>query len=170
MRSTRRRPPLSWSKGACGPPTRRPRRCSAGHGRSAWARRSLTPRRSHGGSLTPLSRSVWCMVADGRGDGLVVRGRVVLEDRVLEDGEVVVRDGRIKQIREATPVPREPAAGLHADPPVRSAAWVLPGLVDIHCHGGGGASFPDARTLDEVLPAVAEHLQHGTTSLVASLV
>ena len=47
---------------------------------------------------------------------------------------------------------------------------ILPGLVDIHCHGGGGASFPDAATAQEVMTAVAEHRRHGTTSLVASLV
>jgi N-acetylglucosamine-6-phosphate deacetylase len=55
----------------------------------------------------------------------------------------------------------------------RARTWrglILPGLVDIHCHGGGGQSFPDAATADDALVAVREHLRHGTTSLVASLV
>src|SRR5699024_6349815 len=47
---------------------------------------------------------------------------------------------------------------------------LLPGLVDLHCHGGGGASFPDASDAAEMLTAVREHRRHGTTSLVASLV
>jgi N-acetylglucosamine-6-phosphate deacetylase len=47
---------------------------------------------------------------------------------------------------------------------------ILPGLVDIHCHGGGGQSFPDAASPAEAMAAVQEHLRHGTTSLVASLV
>lgn len=42
--------------------------------------------------------------------------------------------------------------------------------MDLHCHGGGGASFPDATGLEDMLTAVAEHRRHGTTSLVASLV
>ncbi|MDR2114214.1 MAG: amidohydrolase family protein [Bifidobacteriaceae bacterium] len=48
--------------------------------------------------------------------------------------------------------------------------YILPGLVDIHCHGGGGQSFPDATTVEEALIAVHEHRRHGTTSVVASLV
>ena len=58
-------------------------------------------------------------------------------------------------------------------PPCPEYRWdglILPGLVDLHCHGGGGASFPDANTTAEVMTAVSEHRRHGTTSLVASLV
>ncbi|WP_338748512.1 N-acetylglucosamine-6-phosphate deacetylase [Janibacter alittae] len=46
---------------------------------------------------------------------------------------------------------------------------LVPGFVDVHCHGGGGASFTtgDASDAQQV---VAAHLRHGTTSLVASLV
>jgi N-acetylglucosamine-6-phosphate deacetylase len=47
---------------------------------------------------------------------------------------------------------------------------ILPGLVDIHCHGGGGQSFPDAVSVEQAMVAVMEHRRHGTTSLVASLV
>ena len=42
--------------------------------------------------------------------------------------------------------------------------------MDLHCHGGGGASFPDAEGPEDMLTAVHEHRRHGTTSLVASLV
>jgi N-acetylglucosamine-6-phosphate deacetylase len=47
---------------------------------------------------------------------------------------------------------------------------ILPGLVDIHCHGGGGQSFPDAKTTSQAMTAIKEHRQFGTTTLVASLV
>ena len=46
---------------------------------------------------------------------------------------------------------------------------LLPGLVDIHCHGGGGASFT-AGSADEARAAATHHLQHGTTTLLGSLV
>jgi N-acetylglucosamine-6-phosphate deacetylase len=46
---------------------------------------------------------------------------------------------------------------------------VTPGLVDIHCHGGGGTSF-DSRDPQEALSAAAFHRRHGTTRLWASLV
>lgn len=48
--------------------------------------------------------------------------------------------------------------------------WIIPGLIDIHCHGGGGASFPDATTDDEVRTAIAAHRTLGTTAMMASLV
>ena len=48
------------------------------------------------------------------------------------------------------------------------AATVVPGFVDIHNHGGGGASFSGGH--DETVAAVALHRRHGTTTLVASLV
>lgn len=50
------------------------------------------------------------------------------------------------------------------------AGWITPGFVDIHCHGGGGASFPDDHSPEGVATAVAAHLDLGTTALVASTV
>lgn len=49
------------------------------------------------------------------------------------------------------------------------AATIVPGFVDTHVHGGGGANFSAASTA-ETSSAVAMHRRHGTTTLVASLV
>lgn len=48
------------------------------------------------------------------------------------------------------------------------AATVVPGFVDTHVHGGGGASFSGGH--DDVRAAVSLHRRHGTTALLASLV
>lgn len=48
--------------------------------------------------------------------------------------------------------------------------YIIPGLVDIHCHGGGGASFPDNPTDESITAAIMTHRRMGTTALVASLV
>lgn len=87
---------------------------------------------------------------------------------VIEDG-VVVYDGEV--VRWVGAVDQVPAElrGV-ADGAERYEGHVLPGLVDLHCHGGGGASFPDAADAEAARTAVAEHRRHGTTSLVASLV
>lgn len=45
---------------------------------------------------------------------------------------------------------------------------VIPGFVDTHVHGGGGASFSGGT--DATATAVALHRRHGTTTLLASLV
>ncbi|WP_409375074.1 N-acetylglucosamine-6-phosphate deacetylase [Streptomyces justiciae] len=46
---------------------------------------------------------------------------------------------------------------------------LVPGFVDIHNHGGGGASFTSG-TADDVLTGIHTHRVHGTTTLVASTV
>ncbi|HEX2286672.1 MAG TPA: N-acetylglucosamine-6-phosphate deacetylase [Mycobacterium sp.] len=49
------------------------------------------------------------------------------------------------------------------------AVTVVPGFVDTHVHGGGGANFSTASHAD-TSSAVALHRRHGTTTLIASLV
>lgn len=100
-----------------------------------------------------------------------VRGRVVTPNKIIVDGAVVIAGDAIVWVGEAT---KAAEAGFEAE--VRAAKspteghYVIPGLVDLHCHGGGGASFPDADSKDEAQKAILEHRRHGTTSLVASLV
>nr|WP_107057548.1 N-acetylglucosamine-6-phosphate deacetylase [Streptomyces sp. NRRL S-646] len=47
--------------------------------------------------------------------------------------------------------------------------WLVPGFVDLHNHGGGGASFTSG-TVEDVLTGIHTHRLHGTTTLVASTV
>ena len=46
-------------------------------------------------------------------------------------------------------------------------AWLLPGLVDLHMHGGGGHSVADSQ--EAMVDAVAFHRRHGTTATLVSL-
>ena len=48
-------------------------------------------------------------------------------------------------------------------------AWLLPGFVDMHVHGGGGATYTSGDA-DEARAAAAFHRSHGTTTTMASLV
>jgi N-acetylglucosamine-6-phosphate deacetylase len=93
---------------------------------------------------------------------LVVRGGdVVGPDGVLSGGWVAVRGGTITAVGAG-----DPPAGEAVD---ASGCWVVPGFVDIHCHGGAGESFGSAGP-DGVARAVAAHRRHGTTTMLASLV
>ncbi|HEX3545475.1 MAG TPA: N-acetylglucosamine-6-phosphate deacetylase [Mycobacterium sp.] len=60
-------------------------------------------------------------------------------------------------------------AGAAPRPADFGAVTIVPGFVDTHLHGGGGASFSTASHTD-TSTAVALHRSHGTTTLVASLV
>ena len=46
--------------------------------------------------------------------------------------------------------------------------WLTPGFLDLHGHGGGGASFEDGA--ESIGQALALHRSHGTTRSVISLV
>ncbi len=95
-----------------------------------------------------------------------VLGRVVTPDAVLDPGAVLLRGDRIVAVEPAAALELSGLDVLEAP----EGGYVLPGLVDVHNHGGGGASFPDAATDQEAMTAVLQHRRHGTTTLVASLV
>ncbi|MFI7542913.1 N-acetylglucosamine-6-phosphate deacetylase [Actinoplanes sp. NPDC049599] len=46
---------------------------------------------------------------------------------------------------------------------------IVPGFVDLHCHGGGGHTFTQG-VAAQARAAAAFHLRHGTTTMLASLV
>ncbi|AXK45386.1 N-acetylglucosamine-6-phosphate deacetylase [Brachybacterium saurashtrense] len=96
---------------------------------------------------------------------LAVRGTAVLAQGLVPDALVLVDGERITWAGPASQAPPHEAARTLAHD-----GLILPGLVDLHCHGGGGESFPDATGPGQMLTAVREHRRHGTTSLVASLV
>ena len=79
--------------------------------------------------------------------------RVILPDRVLPVAGVVVEDGRIT------------AVGEHVrDGEDLGGAYLAPGFVDLHVHGGDGADFMDG-TADAFRAVCRCHLRHGTTAL-----
>jgi N-acetylglucosamine-6-phosphate deacetylase len=84
--------------------------------------------------------------------------RVVLPTGVVVDGRVIVDGTRIAG--------SAPSSARTLD---LSGHWLVPGFVDLHNHGGGGASFTSG-TVEEVLQGVHTHRLHGTTTLVASTV
>lgn len=47
--------------------------------------------------------------------------------------------------------------------------WLLPGYIDVHVHGGGGAQCNTA-SADEIAEVARFHARHGTTGLVATTV
>jgi N-acetylglucosamine-6-phosphate deacetylase len=92
---------------------------------------------------------------------LLTAAQVVTPARILAPGWLLLDGDRIVEVGEGEP-PR--AADLDL-----GGATVVPGFVDIHVHGGGGASF-DLGTADAAAVVTDAHLAHGTTSMAASLV
>ena len=79
----------------------------------------------------------------------------------LTEGVVTVEDGVVASVAADAPG----SSGAPGTP----GTVILPGLLDIHCHGGGGHSFATTDPA-EALAAAAYHTAAGTTGVIASLV
>ncbi|MEU2227947.1 N-acetylglucosamine-6-phosphate deacetylase [Streptomyces sp. NPDC018347] len=88
---------------------------------------------------------------------MLTGAHVVLPTGTVRNGQLAVDGTRIAA--------EAPAGARRVDV---SGHWLLPGFVDIHNHGGGGASF--SGTPEDILKAIHTHRAHGTTTLVASTV
>ncbi|MEV5506306.1 N-acetylglucosamine-6-phosphate deacetylase [Streptomyces orinoci] len=123
-------------------------------------------------------------------DRTVLTGaRVVLPTGVAEGCRLVVENGRIAAVLPVTSADRSPDASRIAAPDASPEAgapgpgpamdegptldltghWIVPGFVDMHVHGGGGASFSSGDP-EEALTAINAHRAHGTTTMAASTV
>ena len=91
-------------------------------------------------------------------------GRLVTPEGVLSPGWLRVAGNLIDAV---VPSEAPPPTGLTVTD--LSGYWVLPGFVDLHVHGGGGWSFSEGPP-DDARRAAAFHREHGSTTLVASLV
>ncbi|MCU1519538.1 MAG: N-acetylglucosamine-6-phosphate deacetylase [Pseudarthrobacter sp.] len=98
----------------------------------------------------------------------LLAGTILTDGRETKDGVLAVADGVITYAGPRAGLDASLLAGLEElDVPADSI--ILPGLVDLHCHGAAGGDFPTggsqaARTAVDFLH------RSGTTTLLASLV
>jgi N-acetylglucosamine-6-phosphate deacetylase len=85
---------------------------------------------------------------------LCFHGDVILPDRILFDSNVLCENGRIAAVGRRLP------RGV----PTIEGAYIVPGYVDLHVHGGEGADYMDG-TPDAVRTADRAHLKRGTTTI-----
>lgn len=90
---------------------------------------------------------------------VIAAGTMVLDGQVCRPGWLQTSGGQI--VACAPGPPPHPADRDFPD------CTVVPGFVDMHVHGGGGASYTDA---DAIADAATFHLRHGTTTTLGSLV
>ncbi len=96
--------------------------------------------------------------ATGRPPLVLSGANVVMPTGTVKDAQVIVDGTRIAA-----------AAPANAQVTDLTGHYVVPGFVDLHNHGGGGASFTSG-TPEDVLKGIHTHRLHGTTTLVASTV
>lgn len=92
---------------------------------------------------------------------VITNAKVVLENGIIWDGVIIIEDDKISEVGKSyeVEIPKD-AEQIDAE-----GAYVGPGFVDIHVHGGDGSNF-----FDEPEKVAKHFLKHGeTTVLPASL-
>ena len=89
----------------------------------------------------------------------IINAELVMRDHLIPEAVLFIEDGKIAGFGEmrTTSIP-EGCEIIDAQ-----GAYVGPGLVDIHCHSGTGVRF-----IHDPKKATQEHLENGTTSILAT--
>ena len=87
---------------------------------------------------------------------------IVTSEKVIENGFCVIDGGSIDRFGQSMPEMGEEYAVIDGE-----WGYLLPGFVDIHCHGADNLDFMDADA--EGFNRIAEyHLKNGTTTMLAT--
>ncbi|UFJ41443.1 N-acetylglucosamine-6-phosphate deacetylase [Brevibacillus humidisoli] len=90
----------------------------------------------------------------------IVNVNVLSGDRFLEKGMVIIQNGKIEYVGSDQ--------GMEAEQVIDGrGAYLVPGFIDLHVHGGAGHDFMDLsqEAVDEICRF---HAAHGTTGLLAT--
>jgi N-acetylglucosamine-6-phosphate deacetylase len=102
----------------------------------------------------------------GHQNWLIRGGDIYTPQGVIPNGAMAVRGGRINWIGKGSEIPSDvkDLPELNAD-----GAYVLPGFIDIHLHGGGGVDVMDA-TQEALKIICSTHAKFGTTGILPTTV
>lgn len=93
----------------------------------------------------------------------IYNGTILTPEGWINGGSVIIDDDRISEVtRSSRTIPQ-------ADKTVDARGmYILPGGIELHCHGGGGNDFMEA-TPEAFRTAAKTHLRHGTTAIFPTL-
>ena len=92
----------------------------------------------------------------------IINGVILTPSGWLREGSIVTEDNKIIDVLRNTSL-IEGADVIDA-----KGQYVVPGAIDIHIHGGGGADFQDT-TEEAFRTAIETHRRHGTTAFMPTL-
>src|SRR5580704_16680612 len=89
----------------------------------------------------------------------IIGGRLITGDRILANGSLLIKEGRIAAI---APGDIEAPEALVID---ARENYISPGFIDLHVHGGAGHDFMD-NTVDAFLQIAKMHASCGTRAML----
>ena len=81
----------------------------------------------------------------------IINANIVTASEVITNGSCVLSNGKIIFVGKELP---EHDCTIDAE-----GKYLIPGFIDLHCHGGGGLEFMDA-SADEMERIAHFHLRH----------
>ena len=87
----------------------------------------------------------------------IINVNIVTTEEVIPNGVCVFDNGIIEYVGTQMPNDAVVIDGKNQ--------YLIPGFIDLHCHGGNGLEFMDT-TVDEMEEIAKFHLSHGTTTLL----
>ena len=90
-------------------------------------------------------------------------GHILTPQGWINGGSILMEDGRIVEIKNSSSL--ETKAELQVNV---YGMHVVPGGIELHCHGGGGSDFMEG-TPEAFKTATEAHMKHGTTAMYATL-
>ena len=92
----------------------------------------------------------------------IINGHILTPQGWMKDGSVLISDGKILEITNSD------LAVIGATVVDARGMYIVPGLVAMHVHGGGGSDFTEA-TPEAFRTAAKAHLAHGATTIFPTL-
>lgn len=92
----------------------------------------------------------------------IINAKILTPQGWLKDGSVLMRDNKILEVTNCD------LAVIGAELIDAKGMYVVPGGVEINCHGGGGGDFMEG-TEEAFRTAINAHMKHGTTSIFPTL-
>ena len=90
----------------------------------------------------------------------IVNGNIVLENGIVWDGIILIDNDRITSVGRASEIKTDGATEIID----AKGAYIGPGFVDIHVHGGNGEAFFGG----DIAVAAQHFLKHGETTVIAA--
>jgi N-acetylglucosamine-6-phosphate deacetylase len=95
---------------------------------------------------------------------VLVNGRLLTPDGVVDGKAVAIRDGRIDGVFDSAD---SPAGVTRHD---LDGGLLVPGFIDTQVNGGGGVLFNDSPTVEAIAAIGAAHRSYGTTGFLPTLI
>jgi N-acetylglucosamine-6-phosphate deacetylase len=99
---------------------------------------------------------------------VLVNGRILTPEGIVDGKAVAIRDGRIDGVMDSADTP--PGSFGGAPRHDLGGGLLVPGFIDTQVNGGGGVLFNDSPTVAAIAAIGAAHRPYGTTGFLPTLI